>query len=53
MVNLDELISQYDFNNRVVVVTGGAGVLCGEMVRSLAGCNANVAVIGNPMRLSD
>jgi len=44
-VNLDELISQYDFNNRVVVVTGGAGVLCGEMVVALAGCNAYVAVI--------
>jgi NAD(P)-dependent dehydrogenase (short-subunit alcohol dehydrogenase family) len=44
-VNLDELIRQYDFGNRVVAVTGGAGVLCGAMVRALAGCNANVAVI--------
>ena len=44
-MNLDELISQYDFSNCVVVVTGGAGVLCGEMVGALAGCNANVAVI--------
>lgn len=44
-MDLDELISQYDLNNRVVAVTGGAGVLCGEMVCALAGCNANVAVI--------
>jgi NAD(P)-dependent dehydrogenase (short-subunit alcohol dehydrogenase family) len=44
-VNLDELIRQYDFTSRVVVVTGGAGVLCGEMVCALAGCNASVAVI--------
>jgi NAD(P)-dependent dehydrogenase (short-subunit alcohol dehydrogenase family) len=44
-VNLDELIRQYDFTGRVVVVTGGAGVLCGEMVCALAGCNASVAVV--------
>ncbi len=35
----------YDFGDRVVAVTGGAGVLCGEMVAALAGCNARVAVI--------
>lgn len=44
-MNLDELIGQYDFNNRVMVVTGGAGVLCSEMAGALAGCNANVAVV--------
>ncbi len=44
-MDLDELISQYDLNNRVIAVTGGAGVLCGEMVCALAGCKANVAVI--------
>lgn len=44
-MNLDELSRQYDFNKRVVVVTGGAGILCGEMVCALAGCNANVAVV--------
>lgn len=45
VVNLDELRNQYDFSNRVVVVTGGAGILCSEMVQSLAGCLANIAVI--------
>jgi NAD(P)-dependent dehydrogenase (short-subunit alcohol dehydrogenase family) len=45
VVNLDELKNQYDFTNRVVVVTGGAGILCGEMVRAIAGCLASVAVI--------
>ena len=44
-MNLDELIRQYDFSGRVVVITGGAGILCGEMVCALAGCNASVAVI--------
>ena len=44
-MNLDELTKQYDFSNRVVVVTGGAGILGGEMACALAGCNANVAII--------
>ncbi len=44
-MNLDELTRQYDFSNQVVVVTGGAGILCGEMVCALAGCNANIAII--------
>jgi NAD(P)-dependent dehydrogenase (short-subunit alcohol dehydrogenase family) len=44
-VNLDELVSQYDFGDRIVVVTGGAGTLCSEMVCTLADCNGKVAVI--------
>jgi NAD(P)-dependent dehydrogenase (short-subunit alcohol dehydrogenase family) len=44
-VNYDELVRQYDFSNRVIVVTGGAGVLGGEIVCALLGCNANVVVI--------
>ncbi len=44
-MNLDTLYRQYDFSNRVVVVTGGAGVLGGEMACALVGCNANVAII--------
>lgn len=44
-MNLDELVSQYDFRDRVIAVTGGAGTLCSEMVCALAGCNGNVAVI--------
>ena len=44
-MNYDELVRQYDFSNRVVVVTGGAGVLGGEIACALLGCNANVVVI--------
>jgi NAD(P)-dependent dehydrogenase (short-subunit alcohol dehydrogenase family) len=44
-VNLGELTKQYDFSNRVVVVTGGAGILGGEMACALAGCHAKVAII--------
>jgi NAD(P)-dependent dehydrogenase (short-subunit alcohol dehydrogenase family) len=44
-VNLDELFRQYDFSGRVAVVTGGAGILGGEIACALAGCNADVAII--------
>jgi NAD(P)-dependent dehydrogenase (short-subunit alcohol dehydrogenase family) len=44
-VNLDEIFKQYDFSGRVAVVTGGAGILGGEIACALAGCNAHVAII--------
>jgi NAD(P)-dependent dehydrogenase (short-subunit alcohol dehydrogenase family) len=44
-VNLNELAGHYDFSERVVVVTGGAGILCGEIACALAGCRANVAIL--------
>ncbi|MBN2243505.1 MAG: SDR family oxidoreductase [Acidobacteria bacterium] len=37
--------NQYHFNSRVIVVTGGAGVLCRPMAAALAGCHANVAIV--------
>jgi NAD(P)-dependent dehydrogenase (short-subunit alcohol dehydrogenase family) len=44
-MNLEELTRQYDFSDRVVVVTGGAGILGGEIACALTGCNAKVAII--------
>lgn len=44
-MNLTELTKMYDFTGRSVVVTGGTGVLGQEMVKALAGCGANVAII--------
>jgi len=44
-MNLKELQSHYDFSGRTALVTGGAGVLASEMVRALAGCNANVVIL--------
>jgi NAD(P)-dependent dehydrogenase (short-subunit alcohol dehydrogenase family) len=35
----------YDFSGQTVVVTGGAGVLCAVICRSLAGAGAKVAVL--------
>lgn len=36
---------QIDLTNKVAVVTGGAGVLCGQFVDALAACGAKVAVL--------
>jgi NAD(P)-dependent dehydrogenase (short-subunit alcohol dehydrogenase family) len=44
-MDLVELLAQYDFNGRTIVVTGGTGVLCSELARALAGCNAQVALL--------
>ena len=44
-MNLDELQSLYDFTDRTVLVTGGAGVLGFEIARTLVECNANVVIL--------
>ncbi|MGA7741106.1 MAG: SDR family oxidoreductase [Polyangia bacterium] len=38
-------ISAYDFTGKTIAITGGGGVLCGEMARGLAGCGANLVVL--------
>jgi len=44
-MNLEELTRWYDFHGRAVVITGGAGVLGGEMACALVGCGADVAIL--------
>ena len=44
-MNLNELTQMYDFSGRSVVITGGAGILGGEIACALAGCGANVAIL--------
>jgi NAD(P)-dependent dehydrogenase (short-subunit alcohol dehydrogenase family) len=39
----------YDFTGRTFVVAGGTGSLGGALARALAGCGANVAVLGRNM----
>ncbi len=39
----------YDFTGRSMVITGGTGVLCGAMAKSLTRCGADVAILArNP-----
>lgn len=44
-MNLAELQSLYDFTDRTVLVTGGAGVLGFEIARTLVECNAKVVIL--------
>lgn len=44
-MNLQELTQWYDFGGKTAVVTGGTGVLGGEIACALTGCGANVAVL--------
>jgi NAD(P)-dependent dehydrogenase (short-subunit alcohol dehydrogenase family) len=52
-MNLEQLAKQFDFTGRTVVITGGAGVLGGEMACALVGCNANVAILDKDPALAE
>lgn len=43
--DLAELTRMYDFSGRTVAITGGAGILGGEIASALAGCGAQVAIL--------
>jgi NAD(P)-dependent dehydrogenase (short-subunit alcohol dehydrogenase family) len=44
-VDLNELTRMYDLTGQTIVVTGGTGILGGEIACALAGCGANVAIL--------
>lgn len=52
-MNLQELSAMYDFTGRTVVITGGAGVLGGEIACALVGCHANVAIVDRDPALAE
>ena len=43
----------YDFTGRTMVVTGGAGILGGELTCALVACGANVAILDRDPALAD
>jgi NAD(P)-dependent dehydrogenase (short-subunit alcohol dehydrogenase family) len=51
-MNLHELKTLYDFKDRTIVITGGAGVLGGEMACALVGCGANVVILDRDRALA-
>lgn len=51
-MNLEDLKSLYDFSDRTVLVTGGAGVLGGEIACALVGLNANVVLLDRDQDLA-
>ena len=44
-MNLAELTRLYDFSGRTVVITGGTGILGGEIALALVNCGASVALM--------
>ena len=53
LMNLDTVKEWYDMSGRTVLVTGGAGILGGEMACMLVGCGANVAILDHDPALAD
>jgi NAD(P)-dependent dehydrogenase (short-subunit alcohol dehydrogenase family) len=45
LMNLQELTSMYNLTGQTIVVTGGTGILGGEIACALVGCGANVAIL--------
>ncbi len=52
-MNLEEITRLYDFTGKTIVITGGAGVLCGEFACALVGCRANVVVLDRDPALAE
>jgi NAD(P)-dependent dehydrogenase (short-subunit alcohol dehydrogenase family) len=52
-MNLQELTTLYNFKDRTIAITGGAGVLGGEMACALVGCGANVVILDRDMALAE
>ena len=52
-MDLEEVKRLYDFTGRTVFITGGAGILGGEMACVLVGCGANVAILDRDPSLAD
>jgi len=52
-MNLTELTRLYDLTGRTIAITGGAGILGGEMACTLVGCGANVAILDRDPALAD
>jgi len=51
-MNIEELNALYDFSERTILVTGGAGVLGSEIACALVGMNANVVLLDRDQELA-
>ena len=52
-MDLQTVMQWYDFSGRTILITGGAGILGGEMACALVGCGANVAILDRDPSLAD
>ncbi len=44
-MDIDTIAKLYDFTGRTVVITGGTGILGGDIACALAGCSAQLAIL--------
>ncbi len=47
------ILNAYDFSGKTIAITGGGGVLCAELARAVAGCNANVVILDRDVNLGE
>jgi NAD(P)-dependent dehydrogenase (short-subunit alcohol dehydrogenase family) len=52
-MDLQDVAKMYDFTGRTIAITGGAGILGGEMACALVECGANVAILDRDPALAD
>jgi NAD(P)-dependent dehydrogenase (short-subunit alcohol dehydrogenase family) len=52
-MDLAEVTRMYDFTGRSIIITGGAGILGGEIACALVGCGARVAILDRDPALAD
>lgn len=52
-MDLAEIKQIYDFEDKTVVITGGTGILGGEIACALVGCGANVAIMDRNPNLAE
>jgi NAD(P)-dependent dehydrogenase (short-subunit alcohol dehydrogenase family) len=52
-MDLKEITNMYNFRDKTIVITGGAGILGAEMACALAGCGANVAILDREVNAGD
>jgi NAD(P)-dependent dehydrogenase (short-subunit alcohol dehydrogenase family) len=48
-MDLNDITAMYDFTGRTFLVTGGTGVLGGEVVKALSGVGANVVILNRKL----
>lgn len=52
-MNLEELTAMYNFKGRTIAISGGSGVLGGEIACALVGLGANVAILDRSPELAE
>ncbi len=52
-MNLETVTEWYNFEGRTIAISGGAGILGGEMACMLVGCGANVVILDRDPALAD